>query len=219
VLFEYGWLSDLNHQRKETERMLNESLLKMLEPVLTPQPNQSQGRQLIRQFVEAFQELEQLPTPMRMRDPVPDEVLMKLVKKLMSQGEPEIARLVLGQLEVRNLLTVFRADYMARRIYEQVHPRGGPSVMLLPLLYTRIGLPYAPYNPLANEENQRVQTKIYEHEELQPEALSGMPPLSRDPNEEEERERRRKRQRYQKQGKGAVPPLNRPSSFKLPPMK
>jgi hypothetical protein len=195
VLFEFSWLASIHHREKESERILNESLLRLLDPLLHKEKEDTTPKLLVRQFIQAMQELGQLPSNAAPRVSVQDDTLMKLVKKLISQGEPQIARLVLGHLEVRNLLMLFQANYLSRKLYEQTNPRSGGPPITLPIIYTRIGLPYAPMNPKAKEvdaeENQRErQNEEHPERSLFAHGVDRVFALGKDPNEGEERERR-----------------------------
>lgn len=211
VLFEYSWLSDIHHREKETERILNESLLWMLEPILKEKPGTPPSQQVARQFLLTMQELGQLPSAQTFRSPVTDDSLMKVVKKLMSQGELPVAQLILGQVEVRNLLMVFRADLMARQLAAQDMRVGGPSVML-PIIYARIGLPYAPVNPMAHEADRDVFDHEIPEQSIFAPHIHWVEALDKDPNEENERQRRQQRQKmaFRRRGfssRGPVAPV------------
>jgi hypothetical protein len=195
VLFEFSWLASIHHREKESERILNESLLRLLDPLLHKEKEDTTPKLLVRQFIQAMQELGQLPSNAAPRVSVQNDTLMKLVKKLISQGEPETARLVLGHLEVRNLLMLFQADYLSRKLYAQTNPRSGGPPVTLPIIYTRIGLPYAPINPKAkeadHEENLRERhNEDHPHSSLFAHGVDRVFALGKDPNEGDERERR-----------------------------
>ena len=210
-MFEFSWLASIHHREKESERILNESLLRLLDPLLHKEKEDTTPKLLVRQFIQAMQELGQLPSNAAPRVSVQDDTLMKLVKKLISQGEPQIARLVLGHLEVRNLLMLFQADYLSRKLYEQINPRSGGPPVTLPILYTRIGLPYAPINPKAKEvdaeEHQRErQNEEHPESSLFAHGVDRVFALGKDPNEGEERERRQHQaQEHQAQDHQAYP--------------
>lgn len=201
VIFEYLWLLDLTDHRKEVERAFNQALLERVAPVLKPAAGDRLETRMIRQLIGALQELEQFPTYTRLQEPVPVEVLMKIAKKALSQGEGPLAQMILGFVEVRHLLGFFRTERLVQSISEQGSASGiRPSVML-PIIYARIGLPYAPLNPLAVEESKRILSKESARSIFHTEPVPPIAPIDKDPDEDEERERRgRKFPPIQKKG-------------------
>lgn len=190
ALFEFAWLMNISEERKEAEKVMNEALLRNLDIVLKPRTDDTQELRLVRQFLTALQELDQLPSANNLRIPVSPDVLGKVVKKLVSQGFPELARDVVGHIEVRNLLSVFRAEELSQKLFTQAHPRTSPPPPLLPIVYTLRGLPFGPFNPLAHEEDKKVYSHEIETEILRTERIDHIFSVDKDPNQDDERERR-----------------------------
>jgi hypothetical protein len=200
VVFEYMWLLELKNHRKEAERLFNEQLLRLMEPMLNPKVGMSRDMDRIRQFVQTLQAMDQFPARDNLMAQVTNEALTKLAKYAISHGERSLAQSILSMVEVRYLMGVFRTERMIQTLTRETGSgRQGPSSML-PIIYSRIGLPYAPTNPLGEEEQRRMLSqelggKGLPMEELMAEPVYGLPPIHKDPSKEEERRRRREKRR------------------------
>ncbi|MBY0402835.1 MAG: hypothetical protein K2X66_02985, partial [Cyanobacteria bacterium] len=219
VLFEYSWLLDINNERKESERVLNEELLRQLEEITKASSKETPHRAEVRQFIQTLQELDEFPNNNRLREPVSTDILFKLVKKLVTHEEPELARAILGGVEVRNLLAVFRTERWLASLNHQLDPREGLQSSLLPIIYTRIGLPFAPVNPLAHDEDKRVFAKEYRPEILRTSEVFKVHSIDKDPDQDSEREKRRKKQTPPQQGASSIKQsASHASPFSQPPL-
>lgn len=205
VMFEYSWLQlELGHQR-EAQQFLNQELLILMEAMLNRVGAETPETLNTRQMILGYQETGLLPTHQQMRLDVSDEILSRLSKQLISIGQRDLARQVLGQLEIRQLLTLFQTEQLAQKLAkEESHGLIPHPQPMLPLHYSHWGLPYSPFSPVSPEDTKRFLSQELKMQPLTADRVEPVYGLNRDPNEREKREQRQRR-KYQSWRSSFIP--------------
>lgn len=187
ALLEFSWVLEIQGQRQEAQKLLNQELLRVMEPALMSlEPKQVR----IQEKVVEFQQQEQFPSPVNLRVDVPVEKLVDLAKMYTAIGEPVMAAHLLRNAEVRFLLDLYRLQAMSRSVVS-VETQHFEPLMSLPVLSGSIALPVAPVLPITAKDAQSVMEKTVNPDYR----LDKVNPVSRVNQDSRGRERQGRRQR------------------------
>lgn len=200
ALFEYSWTLSILNRRKEAEKILNQELLRLLEPVLVRTPAHLSD---IRNRIQQLQVQNLFPSQPHQLTVRPDLVaLQDIARQLAKAGEAEFALHVLSHVEVRHLLSANQIRQLAGTIAKASGQTGAMALSnMLSAVYSRLGLPVTPTVPLTPEEAEKIRSKTFVPEH-QVDRVNPIDPTTRDPRKQEFRgARQRSRKASAKKGK------------------
>lgn len=189
MVFQYTWMTRIIQGKEEALKLMNQDLLKILEPVAkSPKP---EARPVQEQIAE-WQAQGRLPQPARVDMPVAPQTLEQLGERLALQGLTDASTQVFRHLEVRLMVDAQRIGERASKVAGgEERPQIQPYTML-PFGFRQTGVPVAPSMPQTQEMALRLSPKT-----TLPEWWTGrVDPvygLNKDPQEGQNRRRRQMR--------------------------
>jgi len=202
LVFNYTWMTRIIQGKEEALKLMNQDLLKILEPVA--QSTKAEMRP-VQEVITDLQALGRLPQPARPDTVVTPQTLEQVAERLALQGAAMISAQVYRHLEVRLMIDAQRAGERASRVLGgDERPQIQPYAML-PFGFRQTGVPIAASMPQTQEMALRLSPKT-----VPPEWWTGrVDPvygLNKDPQEGQNRRRRQKR----------ADAVNKKSRMKLP---
>ncbi len=169
--FEYAWVREINGNRREAERFLNEQLVALLErtrqeeaPAPTPAPPVENPQ--LEEMLREMQEREELPTRRNLDiDPSP-ETLERLARAYAEAQEYETAQGIAAQLEIRQFREFMRAQQVSLTIQRQDPQHQNAAINpFLPFGFSHWGVPLAPQYPMNTREMRNLEAKTIRPQE------------------------------------------------------
>lgn len=183
AMFEYAWILQLQGEKKEAQKQLNQELIKLLEPI---KASKEPRLEEVRESVNRLEEKGLLPTPDRTDIRVSAEDLIELAQLHARYGQYPPAIQLLRHAEVLQMLEFHTARALEKKFeHDQEHPiaetssalhHGHPYIMK-PFGYSYFGVPVSPILPITPEDAKSIQTKTikpeYHVERVEPFASIG----------------------------------------------
>lgn len=187
ALFEYAWLKEIQGERQEAQAIINQELLRTLEPVL--QPSKQPHLEEIREIVRGLQNQGLFPTVTNLKPQVPLETLEKIAQHFIAVGMQPLALEILGHIEVRHLLSLYRTRQLVHKLEQLEESAPSTPYSVLPSAYAHFGVPVAPILPITPEDAEKIREKTpkrdYRIDRVEP-----VYAVNKDPREKEKRRRK-----------------------------
>lgn len=207
ALFEFSWLLQIQNQRTEAQKLLNQELAHLLE---TSMKSQEPKLQPFKEQVQALQAEGRFPAAGHPTVEVTPEDLLRLAQQA-SALDAQLAAHLARHAEVRQQLGLSRTQQMIQKWEQREETIAKPQAYaMLPFGFSHTGVPISPLPPpLTTEDIQAVQTKILEPE-YHVDKVEPVYGLNKDPREQNKRGRRQRKtntsSRRNKSGRGPRPP-------------
>ena len=200
ALFERTWLNDVQGKIETAEKQLNEELMMKLRWAIDhPESLESTktGIQPLKDLLSKFETqglLPEITNKMALQKPIDSKVLLNFLNKIVDLGYRDLAKYMLGHIEVRLMLKIFQAESAAQRLFSQYKNAGNVSPWMMPYLMSLKGVPLAPTIPVDENDKKRLHPdELPDLGHVYTDLIAPVYALKKDPNEEEKRREREKK--------------------------